>query len=232
MSKSFIVLALVCSFLSASYAQERSYVVTPSHSIVDNTDQSEEYLKYYIYQENKTSGGLVLGWNRILADIPAGWDYSLCDLGTCYPGIPSGDVMDTVPVNDKGFLAMSIYPYGIDGQANIVMEVYDVNSPEIRDTLTWVITVKSLAGVNETAKDLLQLSIYPNPSTDRALIRFTEVQSGTVRLYNTLGVEVRQMVIKSSREQEIDVSGLSSGAYTVTFTSDQGVLSSTSIVKQ
>jgi hypothetical protein len=232
MSRCLIVLAFLCVFLCASYGQERSYVVTPSHSIIETTDQSEEYLKYYIYQENKTSSGLVLGWNRILADIPAGWDYSLCDLGTCYPGIPPGDVMDTVPVNDKGFLAMNIYPYGIDGKANIVMEVYDVNSPDIRDTLTWVITVKSLAGVNETASDLSQFFIYPNPSTDRAILRFAEIQSGIVKLYNNLGAEVWHTVITNSMEQEIDVSGLSSGAYTVIFTSDQGVISSTSIVKQ
>lgn len=231
MSKCFIVLAVVC-VLSTAYAQERSYIVSPSHSIIETTDQSEEYLKYYIYQENKTSGGLVLGWNRLLADIPAGWDYSLCDFGTCYPGIPPGDVMDTVPVNDKGFLAMNIYPYGIDGKANIVMEVYDVNAPEIRDTLTWVITVKASADVKEPAKELSQLFVYPNPSTDHATLRFAEVQSGTLRLLNNLGAEVWHTIVTNSKEQKVDVSGLPAGAYTMYFTSDQGVISSTSIVKQ
>ncbi len=228
-----LFIALIVILGNASNAQERSYVVSPANTIIESAKQDEEFVKFYIYQENKTNGNLVLGWNRLFADIPAGWDYSLCDLGTCYPGIPEGEhTMAPASVGEKAFLAMNIYPYGILGTANIQILVWDINNPSIVDTLTWVITITPTADVKGPSSKLSKILVYPNPSNDRAVIRFGNTASGSLILVNELGIEVLRTSVVNADEAVIDVARLSAGIYTTTFTSTEGIVSRTTIVKQ
>lgn len=230
MKKILFIALVVVGSLSAASAQERTYTVTPSNTIVSTSNPVDDFLKFYIYQENKTDRGLVLGWSRISKDIPTEWDYSLCDLGTCYPGIPDGDVMDTVPAHEQAFLAINLYPYGVEGTAHIVIAVWDVDNPEIRDTLTWTITAKAQADVVSVAAQNETLRLYPNPAHNRLSINSELGVMREVRIINTLGAEVLRADL--SNTADIDVSSLSAGVYRIVLTTDDGKQIASSFVKR
>ena len=55
------------------------------------------------------------------------------------------------------------------------------------------------------------LSLHPNPATDHIIIN-TDLLSGSIEIYNMLGIKVVEQSITSGREK-IDVSGLPAGMY-------------------
>jgi len=226
-----VPIALIVGFGSAIQAQERTYIISPANTVIETASADEEFVKYYIYQENKTSSDLVLAWRRLHADIPAGWDYSLCDLGACYPGIPDSNTMAAAPPGEKAFLAMNIYPYGVVGTANIRMAVWDVNNPSIVDTVSWSITITPSASIEAPLGHLLPLSIYPNPSSDRLFVQLAEHLAGTLQIINSLGAEV--LSVKSAGSSvALDISHLPTGAYRLLFTSGDGGVSRAAFIKR
>ena len=81
--------------------------------------------------------------------VPSGWQYSVCDFGTCYSGIPVGpNTMDTVAVNGQGFLGLNIDPSGVAGSGIVKLYVYQNGFPNSGDTLTWTINA-SMVGIEE-----------------------------------------------------------------------------------
>ena len=67
-----------------------------------------------------------------------------------------------------------------------------------------------ISGIKE--KDYIsELSLHPNPATDHIFID-TDILSGTIEIYNMLGIKVAEKAIASGREK-IDVSSLPAGMY-------------------
>lgn len=83
--KYFLALIVVLSAVRVfAQGEQRSYTLEPSNTIITTTNVLEDVTKYYIHQKNITGKEINISWKRLSLDIPSQWDFSLCDLGTCY----------------------------------------------------------------------------------------------------------------------------------------------------
>ena len=83
--------------------------------------------------------------------------------------------------------------------------------------------------IKEVNEDAMQVSIYPNPSSDFVKLSAVGCQLSMVRIFNGIGVLVSEMNVNSD-EAEIDVSNYRSGIYFIHVYSDDKV-SCSKIVK-
>ena len=228
--------ALLFSFFLAattSFAQmAHTYSPIPSTTYKVSTSDLEDVTKFYIYFKNTTGKDLNISWRKISLDLPSDWDYSLCDLGTCYAGIPDGDhTMFAVEKDSSGFLAPNIYPGGITGTGKIVMYVWDKDNPSVNDTLTWFITATSEAGVQVIAQGTKELRLFPNPATGRVSIVFGSISTGTLSFIDMKGISQLQLGVNEAKTFDADLSQLPAGEYVALFIGRDGSVIQGKLVK-
>jgi hypothetical protein len=217
---------------TSSFAQgERSYIVEPSTTVITKTDTMDEVTKFYIHQKNTTGGTINIGWKKLSLDIPPQWDYSLCDLGLCFTGIPEGEYTMSVEKDSSAFLALNIYPDNVSGTVTLRMLVWDVDHPTISDTLTWIVTATPQAGVHSILANNSAIQTYPNPSSGQTKIIFASVVSGTLNCIDLKGVTRLQIPVIQSRMVDADLSILSAGEYILLLTTSEGSVSPTKFIK-
>jgi len=215
----FVFLCAVCSFAQEAH----TYTLDPSATFVASTDLLEDVSKFYIHLKNITGNDINISWRKISVDLPAEWDYSLCDLGTCYAGIPAGDhTMFAVEKDSSGFLAPNIYPSGVTGSGKIVMYVWDKDNPQVNDTLTWFITATSEAGVQVQTQGAKELQLFPNPVTGRVNIVFGAVSTGTLSFIDVKGISQLQFGVNGTKTFDADLSQLPAGNYVALFIGRDG----------
>ncbi len=207
-SKLFFCLAICFVFTKAQV----SYSIMPARSLTVSAPASSVTI-FDIYQKNTGPSKIVLKWKRISVSLPGTWQYSMCDLGTCYSGIPAGpNTMDTVAVNGQGFLGLNINPGITSGTGVVKVYVYQNTFPNNGDTLTWYINA-NVNGFEEIfAND--NIKIFPNPVRNILTININNSFNENVSAYFTdgLGRKVLTAVL-SNRNNTIDISGLENGFY-------------------
>lgn len=237
MKRLSLLLLLLMTFAgSSAFAQnatDRTYSVEPSTSIISTTNELEEVSKYYIHMKNITGTSIELSWKKLSFDRPADWDYSLCDLGTCYAGIPDGEhTMFTVEKDSSGFLAPNIYPAGKSGTATIVIALWDKNNPSLVDTLTWVITATASSSVADRQANKNNIHIFPNPSSGSTSVIFDATVSGTLVFIDMKGIRQKEYSINEAQSFDADLSGLTAGQYVMQFMNRDGSVIYSKLLKK
>jgi hypothetical protein len=74
--------------------------------------------------------------------------------------------------------------------------------------------------------------MFPNPSSSRLTISFSEAWKGIVRIDNLVGKKMIVHALNGEHSLQLDISTLSAGEYFATFTSDNGVITHKKFVKQ
>ena len=227
-----VLLSVILLTASTAFAQgERTYTVDPSVTYKTTTPVLDEITKFYIHFKNTTGKELNFGWKKLSMDIPTGWDYSLCDLGICYAGIPDGEHSFVIEKDSSGFLAPNLFPDNITGTATIQMAVWDVDHPTVTDTLTWIITAKPQSDVKINIQPSLLLRLNPNPATDDLSIDLGTVSSGTIQVVTITGATILNHSITNTQTTTIDLSSYTPGTYLVIFRATDGSIAKTSFVK-
>jgi hypothetical protein len=165
---------LFVSCIGKMYCSSPNYSLTPAASLNDVAVYNALSI-YDIYQVNTSSSAITLKWELVSKNIPSAWDFSLCDLGTCFPGIPASGTMDPVAVSDQGFLGLNINPYSTSGTAVVKIFVYENGFYSQGDTLTW--TISSVASSIGENKNNIELKLFPNPSTDKITLSASSIQN-------------------------------------------------------
>src|SRR5690606_1702539 len=79
--------------------------------------------------------------------------------------------------------------------------------------------------VDENTLDVNNLTVYPNPATEKATIRTSNgLQIEQVRVLSVLGAEIYQQKAANAQEHSIDLSGLASGMYNIEVKTDKGII--------
>lgn len=179
--KKLILLVFLVTITKSSFSQ--TFTLDPGN--VDTVFAPYDELTIFdIYPVNITNEKILFHWTKIAVNVPVGWDYSLCDYGNCYTGIPNGGTMDSVDVGGMGLLGLNISPYSIAGQGIVKIYVYDANFPNDGDTVTWVVNSSAL-GVEENFASLV--SIYPNPATDFIMVNQESFNFNEFTIYSIEG---------------------------------------------
>jgi hypothetical protein len=162
-------------------------------------------------------------WRKLKADLPSEWTYSLCGYGTCHVGVPSSGTflqISETQMNDgkEAYFILNASPKTFDS-AYLQIYVYDQNDESRGDTVSITLVNKGVSAIDDLNADI---SIYPNPTTDRielSLPTALNIETGSVK--NTLGEEV--MVLNNpTSNNSINVSSLPKGIYYIHLTSIEG----------
>jgi hypothetical protein len=165
-----------------------------------------------IYQFNNSDDTIGLTWETVLVDVPAGWDYSICDNGTCYVGIPDGFTMpNPVPPGDSGFLGLNLTPTS-EGSGIVQVYVHVEGEPADGFLCTWIFSAETV-GVAQ-GEQQAQFVLYPNPVHDVLRVANGQRENVQYQIRNAVGELVDVQTSNASVEM-INVSGLMAGVYFV-----------------
>ncbi len=81
---------------------------------------------------------------------------------------------------------------------------------------------QAVVGVQEEAKDVKDVSIYPNPAKEKLIIDNGKVKIEKLELYNVLGERVFHSIPNINQSITIDVSALPSGVYFLKLKTEKG----------
>ncbi len=196
----------------------QTYTIAPSDSIVAAAPYNT-YSHFIIEQHNTTGSYIRLGWEQLSVTIPQGWIADLCDLGNCFTGFPANGIMDTVFAGDYGLLSVAIDPLNIPGIATVRYAVWDVNTPALRDTLSWIISAGP-AGMAETplpAAFLVQQVAFEN-----TLLLVTGEHGSYTYSVTTLSGQTITSGFFTARQKEIPVPEIPSAIYFVSIIDKTG----------
>jgi hypothetical protein len=207
--KKLFLLSLLTTF-GFSKAQV-SYSVQPSKNMTVTAPYSSVTI-FDIYQKNTSANKIILKWEKVSISLPSQWQYSMCDFGSCYAGIPVGpNTMDTVAGNGQGFLGLNIDPGTTDGFGVVKVYVYQNGFHSNGDTLTWY--VKTLAAGVEEITTNSSIKIFPNPVQNNLNINLNSSETANIYLTDALGRKV--LTAQAASNSNIDVSSLEKGFYTL-----------------
>ena len=134
---SMVVTAIMIAVTNILPAQ--NYSITPDDTIIGWVPYNDIY-HFNFLQNNLTTGSLIFSYEKVDVVYPIGWTANLCDNGTCFEGFPNSGTMDTVFNGDVGLMSVGINPGVIPGSSLVQYAIWEVSTPEIVDTLTWIVT--------------------------------------------------------------------------------------------
>src|SRR5688572_3464404 len=141
----------------------QSYSIFPDDTI-STTGIMEDMATLTIQQINNSAGTLQLQWQKVSESVPTNWEANVCDNLLCYTSLVDSGMMNPVPPSNYGFLLMHITPHVSYGTAVIRYAVWDMISPLLKDTLTYILTVNSPTGIVTIDSD--DVEIYPTLAND------------------------------------------------------------------
>lgn len=124
----------------------QNYSISPADTIIGTVPYNDIY-HFNIIQNNLTADALIFGYEKVDAIYPIGWTANLCDNGTCYDGFPDSGTMDTAFNGDVGLMSVGINPANISGTSLFRYIIWEESTPEILDTLTWIISTDGVSSV-------------------------------------------------------------------------------------
>lgn len=204
-------------FLSATQIQAQNYSFFPTNKYVETLDINCGYTDFQVNIVNHKSTKLSMTWYLDTNSFLKAWDYSLCDFGNCFVGIPSGHQMDSISIGSSGFLKLNFSPQGIAGKGLVRMIIYETSNPSVKDTVLFSFNVGTLAGVKDINNPTF--NIYPNPTNTYANIIFDQSKISQVVLYSLDGREA--MKVQPNINGTIDVNALPVGTYIITILDKQ-----------
>lgn len=209
-----VVLAVVFA-TAATFVFGQSYTITPNDSIADIAPFND-LTHFTIQQNNSTGNGMILSWQQISVSVPVGWTAFLCDNGSCFTNFPLNGTMDTVGVGEYGLLSVGIDPVNIPGTALIRYSVWDVNTPNQKDTLTWIITANGSTFISKT-EDLNSFTVFPTIADNQVTL---QTNCETLKLY--LIFDAAGKIVSSGSilavQTMISVQNLPNGVYFISMT--------------
>ncbi len=211
-----IVLTVVVLFTTTVNLYSQSYLLYPNDTI-QASGVFEDLQTLTISQINTSLNPIILSWEKVSSYVPANWEASICDNSACSTVLDDSGTMDPVNPTDYGFLLLHITPHVDTGMAVIRYAVWDVNSPTLKDTLTFIMSSYTVLGINEKSKSSTLL--YPNPSNKEFTIT-TNHQAGFC--YSIYDLKGSTIAVGKSTTSSITLSSeeFLNGVYTLKINGD------------
>lgn len=220
--------AMLMMMLVACAAYGQSFSVDQTTVTVYGS-ATASYFNKAIKVYNNTSGNLQLRWVRMQQIMPPSWRTSVCNEYYCFP-MSTDSAMFTITPGDSDMVDMHFYPFDTPGSATIYVDLYVVNDPSERMTLTF--NGNAPVGVEEQV--LAGMNVYPNPVSDKVYIDAGKANAGlSVEVYDQLGQIVkRESFVGTGDHAELNVSDLSAGCYMMKIRDDDDKVAVKKFIKQ
>ncbi len=194
------VYTLILSSIVTSFAFGQGYTISPSDSVHQDISVGGYYTSTIdLPHDNLTSDTVVLGWEVLSIDVPAGgnWDYSYCDYTACHDGTTTDAIMTPIMQGQSAFLRVNLSAPVI-GFGMFKIKVFNINNPSDFDVLTF--TFNATLGLSDIELGQ-QVKMFPNPMTDDKLTVTGILSGSTLTVTNTLGQTVLSQRLNASAEK-------------------------------
>lgn len=149
----FPVVGLFCLITGTSYGQ--GYYHSPNDTLIAYAEIGES-VTMNITQVHTSNDTLQFTWNKLSVDIPSQWEASICDNSNCYTTLMENGTSLPVLPGDDGLMLLHCTPIEVTGTGVIRYTLFEIGSPQVVDTLTWIIHAE-LSGLTETEIDQIRL---------------------------------------------------------------------------
>ncbi|MBL4624945.1 MAG: T9SS type A sorting domain-containing protein [Flavobacteriales bacterium] len=206
--KSIVISLFVLTVSIQGFCQNYDFI--PAKSI-EITAEASGYSSNQIALNNLTTGSLQFKWKRLEDAFPAGWSYSLCDLGSCYPSAPDSATMNpTDPGGNAYFICHMTFNEVVDS-GYLKLYVYEEGNEANGDTVTFNYITTAPTGIESPAVDVVE--VYPNPASGVLNINMGNEDINFVKLYDMTGRLVLSKTETVGSGQSIDINWLPVGQY-------------------
>lgn len=225
MKQILFFLAFLLCVGTVGFASAQSLVLEPSSKTVTcNVPPNDTFPKFYIHFTNSGKDTVILKWRPVQKDLGAGWDYSICDYGNCYAGIPESGTMRELPPDTIGFMALNLHTDNGAGPGLVKIFVYKEGTPDVGDTLTWIVNYLQ-AGVKDDLRKFSYVSVYPSPTWNSLKCTTgSDILIRSITLYRVDGKKALALSGLNVRDYQIDVSDLSAGMYIAHLQTSDGLV--------
>ncbi len=227
MKKLYILILLLATGYSS---QAQNLIFSTEQNIVEEMTEpsSSNYIRFRTPEAHVTT----YRWTLIEENLPAGWDYSLCDYNDCYIGIPPTGVMETITLAQsqdgfEGFFSLSISHNDVEAEGYLELYVYDAIDSQNGDTVSWHISNGIALSIGDDQKEI-SFNVYPNPATQ--VLNIVAGENYHAIIYNIVGQNV--MSFNGKMTETVDVSTLEEGIYILSLENEAGVISNQRFVKR
>jgi hypothetical protein len=224
-------LLLGIALATGSFAMSQTFFY-PLGQTTDNELIGNDYVMATVEIVTPDSSAITFAWESVSNTLPMGWDYSMCDYETCYPGVPATGLMSPISAAEfasglKGFLKVTASALSISGMGSVEIYVYDQANYTNGDTVTFNFNTPG-AGLNDA--ELASVSVYPNPTTDYLFVENAQDISIDVEIFNVSGTLVYNSRIADDSKEKLDLSDLNSGIYFLHLVAPEGLHATRKII--
>lgn len=213
MNKLFYTFLLFC-ISNISFAQSFSWIADDT---MTTTLVGDGYAVMKMEQKNETGDTLNLAIEVLSNELSGDWDGMVCVYGMCLGMLPDAGVtakMNPVYGSDNGYVRLTIGGNNTVASGSMRIKVYDVDSPAMADTGTWI--VSSIKDTSETSiKELNEKSlvnVFPNPSNGFINVSSQSIGVEEVSIFNIIGQQIEKFTLSAFDSKRIE---LNKGVYFV-----------------
>lgn len=223
------LLSVAILFMATDNIFSQSYTLLPNDSI-QKSGIFEDLETLSITQLNTTSNPIILSWKKVSSYVPANWEASVCDNSICNLTLVDSGTMLSVNPGDYGLLLLHITAHIDTGTAVIQYAVWDINTPSLKDTLTYIYTVNNITGITENEFETT-INVSPNPVVSEINI-ITNLNDG----FDYLISDIKGCVLKTGQSKVISLTllcnDIANGDYLFTIKKKDGNLMTKKIIVQ
>jgi len=223
-------LVMIISVLAlGANAQNLQY--TPSQHVSGTI--SEDITEYNIAVSTENHEDITYQWERIENTFLMGWDYSLCDHGHCFAGIPESGKMLRISQaqsegGQKGYFKLNFLTYNAIGKGVVKIYVYDSADYSRGDTISFTLDYSESASISNLSDN--SVKFMPNPANNE--VRFiTQESYSNMIISDVQGRIVKMRYGLNAGTHQMNVGDLPSGVYLLRLSSD-GIIRQSKLVIQ
>lgn len=211
--KSVLVFA---ALISATGVQGQNFLVSPADS-AGGTFASDGFASVNVELQNQTTESLLFKWRLVDISFSPQWDYSLCDLGSCYPVVPDSAEMDITSPGGDAFFTCHMSFNNTNGYGALRIFVYEDGDEANGDTITFGFTAVTPTAIAETPLSN-PLDIYPNPTTGQVTISLNNQEmNGEFSILDLSGKTIHSQRLNGAVNHIVSLKDQKAGTYIVTY---------------
>lgn len=214
----FLISSLIA--FSQSSTLNKKWTITTASKITGFVEHGG-FLEPSIYIENISGSTIDFEWMAIPGHTLDchGANYSICDYGQCYPGIPTGtNFMDPLASGEKAFFKLMYFAdtstQNCCGEVTFVF--WDKTDLSVKDTVGFKMCVTP-ASVKETEINN-NIIVYPNPASTKFVLNKKNESDiiSHIQLHDITG-RIMTNEATYSPMNTVDVSAFSKGMYLLSY---------------
>lgn len=212
----YIILSVAALLAATDFSFSQSYSIAPNDTF-QTVGFMEDLETLTISQLNITSDSIFLKWKKVSEDVPANWEATVCDNQVCYTSLVDSGTMNPVIPTESGFLLLHITAHVNYGTAIIRYAVWDIATPSLKDTVTFIMSVNEPSAISET-ENKNSFTIFPNPVAEMLNLTIPDNNKHNLTICNSSGEKIYSAV--ASQRTILNTQCFPNGIYTISISSD------------